>query len=234
MVAGGFTNDLAALGDRTPHDLRYERLTEYTLILQELLSSERPVTFNGRFYDVQNLKLVPALPPSLMPDIFVSGSSEAGLRAAQTIGAITVEYPKPAGEAIGSATPDQECGIRIGIIAKKSSAEAWHTAHTRFPEDRKGQIKHQLAMGTSDSAWHRQLSCLTDDDIPDSPYWLVPFQNYGTFCPYLVGSFETVAAEIRRYLSNGYTNFILDIPRESEDLAAARTVFEIAAGAVVQ
>src|SRR5262249_14218261 len=33
MVAGGFSNDLAALNDRTPHDRRYDRLVEYPLII---------------------------------------------------------------------------------------------------------------------------------------------------------------------------------------------------------
>jgi len=37
MVAGGFRNDLAALNDTTPHDRRYERLCEYTLIISRLL-----------------------------------------------------------------------------------------------------------------------------------------------------------------------------------------------------
>ncbi len=37
MVGGGFTNDLLALNDTTPHDKRYDRLREYTLIIKELL-----------------------------------------------------------------------------------------------------------------------------------------------------------------------------------------------------
>src|SRR3979490_1964275 len=38
MVAGGFKNDLAALNDQTPHDKRYDRLIEYTTIIQRLLA----------------------------------------------------------------------------------------------------------------------------------------------------------------------------------------------------
>ncbi|HET7298269.1 MAG TPA: LLM class flavin-dependent oxidoreductase, partial [Burkholderiales bacterium] len=37
MVAGGFKNDLVALNDDTPHDKRYTRLVEYTLIIRKLL-----------------------------------------------------------------------------------------------------------------------------------------------------------------------------------------------------
>ena len=40
MVAGGFTSDLKALNDTTPHDLRYERLTEYTTIIHPILQKE--------------------------------------------------------------------------------------------------------------------------------------------------------------------------------------------------
>src|SRR5438094_3458707 len=49
MVAGGFRNDLLALHDTTPHDKRYSRMIEYTLIIKELLSSSGPVTYEGEF-----------------------------------------------------------------------------------------------------------------------------------------------------------------------------------------
>ena len=232
MVAGGFTNDLAGLGDTTPHDRRYERLIEYTTIIRDLLASTNPLTLDGEFYKVTNLKLHPPLEPELMPGITISGSSEAGRKAAEAMGAIAIEYPKPPSETISPVGRDIECGIRIGIVAREKSAEAWHVARTRFPEDRKGQIKHQLAMATSDSSWHGQLSNMGKDDTPENPYWLGPFQNYKTFCPYLVGSYESVAAEIERYLALGYRTFILDIPPDKEELSTIQSVFELAEGGV--
>ena len=48
MVAGGFKNDLAALNDTTPHDKRYARLVEYTTIIQELLRTTAPLTYQRR------------------------------------------------------------------------------------------------------------------------------------------------------------------------------------------
>lgn len=85
MVAGGFTSDLKALNDTTPHDLRYERLTEYTTIIHRLLASPSPLSFEGQFYRVENLKLAPPIPPELFPGILLAGSSEAGLRAAHPV-----------------------------------------------------------------------------------------------------------------------------------------------------
>ncbi len=49
MVAGGFRNDLLALGDDTQHDDRYGRTVEYTQIVLGLLRGET-VTLEGADY----------------------------------------------------------------------------------------------------------------------------------------------------------------------------------------
>jgi alkanesulfonate monooxygenase len=228
MVAGGFKNDLAALNDTTPHDKRYERLIEYTNIIRQLLSSSAPVCFSGEFYKVDKLRMTPSLPMHLFPGIFVSGSSTAGVAAARAMGATAICYPKPAGEY--EAEPIVEgirAGIRVGIIARESSEEAWETAHQRFPEDRKGQLTHQLAMKVSDSSWHKQLSQLAEEvQTEQSPYWLLPFQNYKTMCPYLVGSYARVGSELARYIGFGHRSFILDIPPSEEELHHTSLAFD--------
>lgn len=226
MVAGGFKNDLIALNDTTPHDKRYERLIEYTNLITTLLASASPVSYEGEFYTVDKLKLTPPLPADLLPGIFVSGSSEAGVAAAKAIGATAVKYPKPASEERPSHEDGLELGIRVGIIAREDEDTAWSLAHARFPEDRKGQITHQLAMKTSDSVWHKQLSERGQDTNQGrSPYWLVPFENYKTFCPYLVGSYACVAGELARYIAGGYRAFILDIPPNEEELRHINLAF---------
>jgi len=211
MVAGGFTNDLVALNDGTPHDRRYDRLVEYTRVITDLLATAGPVSFEGEFYLIDKVRLTPPLPRALVPGVFVSGSSEAGLAAARMVGGVAVKYPKPPSEEETPAESGLALGIRVGIIARASTEEAWATAHARFPEDRRGQLTHQLAMKTSDSVWHRELS-ERDRAQEESPYWLVPFQNYKTFCPYLVGSYERVGEELARYRGLGYRTLILDVP----------------------
>lgn len=226
MLAGGFKNDLLALGDDTPHDDRYLRTTEYTKIIQGLLQSSEPFSFEGKYYSVKNLKMTPPLPSELLPGIMMSGSSDAGLAAARELDVIAVKYPKPPGEEVAQheTTPP---GVRVGIIARETSEEAWRVGLERFPEDRKGQIAHSLAMKTSDSHWHKQLSERTEVAISeDNPYWLGPFKNYLTFCPYLVGSYSRVAKELQSYLDLGFENFILDIPPSEEELAHIRVVFD--------
>jgi alkanesulfonate monooxygenase len=227
IVAGGFKNDLLALDDRTPHDRRYARLTEYTAIIRRLLEGGPPVTFKGEFYAVTNLSLVPALNPALMPQILLSGSSPEGLAAAKTLGALPVCYPEPA----SPTEPRQDgerFGIRVGIIGREDEADAWRTARERFPEDRRGQATHQLAMKVSDSAWHRQLSTMAPQLTSESAYWMVPFQNYKTFCPYLVGSYERVGEELGRYLASGCRAIILDVPPNATEMR--HMALSIAAG----
>jgi alkanesulfonate monooxygenase len=226
MVAGGFKNDLTALNDTTPHDKRYQRLIEYTTIVKQLLAGPAPVTFEGDFYKVDKLKLSPPLPPDLFPGLFVSGSSEEGLAAAKAIGAPAVMYPKPAGTYQRAAVdPTLTSGIRVGIISREWEDDAWQVAHARFPEDRKGQLARQLATKISDSVWHKQLS-QTDGTIEArSPYWLVPFENYKTMCPYLVGSYDRVAAELATYIAAGYRTCILDVPPDPGELRHINIAF---------
>ena len=179
-----------------------------------------PVTFTGRYHHVENLRLSPSLPAELYPGILISGSSPAGLAAAQAIEAIAVKYPEPLEQVGANADAGGvDSGIRVGIIARETSEQAWSVAHERFPEDRKGQMTHALAMKVSDSQWHQQLSALANQPLTDAnPYWLGPFQNYKTFCPYLVGSYARVARELAGYIDLGFKTFILDIPPNREEL----------------
>jgi alkanesulfonate monooxygenase len=123
-------------------------------------------------------------------------------------------------------------GVRVGIITRQDASEAWRVAYERFPEDRQGQITHRVAMQVSDSHWHQQLSRRQEEILADAssdepnPYWLGPFQNYKTFCPYLVGSYERVSQMLAHYIAVGSCAFILDIPSSEEELEHIGIVFE--------
>jgi alkanesulfonate monooxygenase len=230
MVAGGFKNDLVSLGDQTPHDRRYDRLIEYVKIIQLLLGSTLPITYDGEFYRLTNAVLKPELPSGLQPEFFVSGSSEAGLAAAAATGAVAIKYPEPPDETPAAGIEaNSRSGVRVGIIARSTAEEAWEIAHERFPFDRKGQIAHEMAMRVSDSSWHKKLSSLSKETIPAGTYWLGPFEVSKSNCPYLVGAYSAVAQDLQRYIQLGYRTFILDISPSAEELGHIRTVFQEAA-----
>jgi alkanesulfonate monooxygenase len=159
--------------------------------------------------------------------VFVSGSSEAGLAAAKSLGATAIKYPKPASEEDPASDDVIRPGIRVGIIAREDEAAAWNIARARFPEDRQGQLTRNLATKVSDSVWHKQLSD-REETAETSPYWLVPFNNYKTMCPYLVGSYDQVADELGRYFRAGYQTVILDIPPDREELTHTFAAFKLA------
>lgn len=248
MLAGGFRNDLLALGDPTPHDDRYVRTAAYTRIVLDLLRGDEPVTADGPYYTVDNLRLTPPLPPEHLPEVLMSGSSPAGRAAALAVGATPVTYPAPPGEEEPFDDGGHGHGVRVGIVARDTAEEAWRVALDRFPDDRAGRITHRLAMGVSDSHWHERLSARSeggrpggevpaldgdrgddgnDDDGPPSPYWLGPFKTYKTFCPYLVGDHATVASQISGYVAAGATTIVLDIPPSREELAEIEQVFAL-------
>ena len=226
MVAGGFKSDLTALNDNTPHDERYTRLIEYTEIIQRLVEGGA-VTFEGRFYSVSRLILSPAVPYELRPGFLMSGSSEAGQRAAQLTNAIAVRYPEPPES--GPPLESGPSGVRVGIVARPDSADAWAAARERFPRTRKGQMTRQLATKLSDSAWHKRLSEIGSERSGGGrTYWLEPFENYQTNCPYLVGDYDEVAEELARYISFGHRTFILDIPSAEEEFEHTAAAFRTA------
>ncbi|WP_434441751.1 LLM class flavin-dependent oxidoreductase [Lentzea sp. E54] len=224
FVAGGFTADLEALGANLPHDARYDRAVEYASIMEKLFSTNDPVTFAGEYYSVAGLRLNTPLPAHLRPGFMMSGSSPAGMAAARALSATGVVYPRPPDEQ-ARAEPGLRQGMRIGVIARPTSDEAWDVALTRFPPDRTGQFKHRLAMSRSDSQWHQQLSHAVDRE---NSYWMGPFKNYKTFCPYFVGDYATVGREVGRYVELGYTTFVLDTPAEEQDVKHTAVALDIA------
>jgi alkanesulfonate monooxygenase len=224
VVAGGFVGDLRAMGEALPHDARYDRAVEYSLIVQRLLRSRDAVTFDGCYYSVAGLRLETVPPPELLPSFLVSGSSPAGMAAARALSATGIVYPQRPEEQ-APADPSVEQGLRIGVITRPTADEAWDAALARFPEDRAGRISHRLAMSRSDSQWHHQLSQAAEKH---GTYWMGPFKNYKTFCPYFVGDYATVGQEIGRYAELGYTTFILDTPAEEQDLKHTAVVLDIA------
>lgn len=219
LVAGGFVRDLAQLGDHTEHDLRYDRLQEYTSIIMALLRGET-TTFSGTYYQVENLALSPQLPPDLIPELFLSGASDACIAAATTLVATRLSYTKPLAQIAPAPATSAAIGLRLGIIARPDRETAWQAARARFPADRRGQLAHRMARGTTDSIWHRDISAVADtlDDGGTDTYWLFPLKNYKTFCPYLVGSYDDVAQYVQGYADRGYSTLILDEPENHDDL----------------
>jgi alkanesulfonate monooxygenase len=228
LVTGGSATHLTALGDTVAHDTRYDRITEYAEAMRMLWASRSPAFFDGDFYSLRGARLPCALPATLEPRLYLSGSSDAACRTADRLGVTRLTYPLPprAYDRPASGTPEP-WGIRIGVIARPDRETAWDVARSRFPLDKAAEKVHRMTARITDSRWFGDLS---DPDLHhrEEPYWLYPFRTYKTFCPYLVGSYQEVADLLRHYFSGGVRTIVLDVPAEAADLRHTLVALETA------
>ena len=177
------------------------------------------MTFRGEFYQVEKLRMTPPLAPRAVSRHvrlrIVGRRSRGGARDRRDGHQISEARAKKRPGAVDRARLRDP---RRHHCPPVRSAMRGMSRSDAFPQDRKGQITRQLATKVSDSVWHQQLT-EHRRPIAAEPYWLVPFQNYKTMCPYLVGSYEQVADEMARYLSQGTGRVILDVPPNPEELA---------------
>jgi len=230
LIASGYLNDLKALGEPVDHDRRYDRLVEYTEIIQQLLTSTEGVTYEGEFYKINNLKLEPQMPADLLPDYYLSGSSEAAKVASSRLGVQLIQYPEPIEKLKKEGSNGKALieGIQIGVLARHNHNKAWKEAHKRFPATQTGEMPHQPVRKTSDT---KRFKKLTDQNgngkyqNTDSVYWLGPLEYYHSICPYLVGSYDEVANAIYKYLHAGCKTCIIDTPVSDIQLHSTMYVF---------
>lgn len=207
--------------DDISHDERYDRLVEFASIVRQLTDGET-VTFEGRYYEARDLRLRQAVDPSIRPEFVVSGASPAGRSASQTLGARTVTYALPPEEQLPPFGAGRGAALRLGIVARADTEEAWHAAYARFPPDRRTGIYGDV----------RQLA--EERAAAGIPYWTQPFESYQAMCPYLVGSHEDVFAALSRYVHHGFGTFILDAPDCEADLEHTRIVFDHARRTIME
>ena len=121
-IAGGFQNDLKSLGDETPHDKRYERLIDYALVVKGLLKNKGLFSHFGDFYKIDKIRMIPSISEELIPLELISGTSEAGINAADKLGATKLKYAKPLEDYKGvEPSKNYDLGVRFGIIARETS-----------------------------------------------------------------------------------------------------------------
>lgn len=213
LAAGGFKEDLLALGDRTAHDERYRRLVEYGRVVQLLIGSSARVDFDGEYYRLHKPVAPTAIEPGAAPEWFVAGSSAAGRDAARALGAIAVSPfdPSPADGPLEA--------IRVGLLARATGDEAREAASARFPESRARRLEHRIGMMWSDSSWQQQLQRAAAEGARTEAWTLAPYEHGYAQVPYLVGEYRAVARELLPALQRGARWLFLDAPADAADLA---------------
>ena len=213
MVTGTALNYLRALDAELSHNERYDRLLEYGTLIRDLLTSAKPVSFEGRFYQVRHLQLQPRLKPELVPEFLLAGQSDAARRVTAALGGVGMQMLAPRLR-IDPAVK----GIHFGIVCRETEATAWAAARRLFPESEEDREMLEISMANTDSVWKKRMKMAADLGEGAEPgYWLGAFRNFKADCPYFVGDEPRTAALMADLIRQGVTHFILDVPPHEED-----------------
>ena len=80
VVTGSTPLDQRRYGDHLAHAERYERTEEFLDVVKALWTSDEPVSYSGKYYQIENATLYAKPVSKPHPTIFLGGSSEAGRR----------------------------------------------------------------------------------------------------------------------------------------------------------
>ncbi|MBR0737527.1 LLM class flavin-dependent oxidoreductase [Bradyrhizobium liaoningense] len=217
MITGTAVSDLQGLGDDASHANRYVRLGEFVTLMRELLSSPRPVNFQGHFYRARHLQLRPRLPPELMPEFLIAGQSEAAQRVARETRCIKMQMlPSDLDRGRDVA------GMNFGIFAREGREEARQAARARFRDNVDDRELLALTVENTDSVWKRHLYAGQNAELADNGYWLLPFLTFQADCPYLVGSYAEIGTKLREFAARGLTTIMLDMVADETEMQHVR------------
>jgi alkanesulfonate monooxygenase len=237
LVAGAREDDMRRIGDPHDHDRRYERMRSYAWILRALLSGDT-VDVNDEFYTYRQFRLEPR--PDVLGEckVFVAGSSPASVGVALDVADVVVTHPVPFAEwtenfliPLRDKGFGGDLGIRIGVLCREDSDDAWRVAHERFPASWQGEQETRLKT-LSTNVWSRELATRAVAETAENngvrdPYWLGAFRTGKASAPFLVGDYAEVGGRLADYVASGVTHILLN-GGLAEDLPHAARAIELA------
>ena len=242
VVTGGDPAESRADGVFLDHDERYAVTREFLDVYRRLLAGQE-VTELGQRVNVEGARLV--LPPVQEggPPIYFGGSSNAGIDVAAELVDKYLTWGEPPAEVAGKiATASVAAarkgrrltfGIRLHVIVRETSAEAWAAADSLISHlDDKTIAAAQQAFARMDSVGQQRMMALHGgrrDRLEISPnLWAGVGLVRGGAGTALVGDPPTVAARIAEYQALGIDSFILSgYPHLEEAYRFAELVFPL-------
>jgi alkanesulfonate monooxygenase len=220
VVTGGDDVEQQRFGDHLGKEARYARAGEFLHIIRELWKG-RPVDFAGEYYQVRGAQIVPA---EVWPEIYLGGSSSPALDVAARSADVYLTWGEPPGavaqkldlvrERAKEAGRELRFGIRLHVITRDTSAEAWAQAQRLLDGLDPAAIERaQSVQRASGSEGQRRMAELhggRTDSLEVSPnLWAGVGLVRGGAGTALVGSHAEVADRIAEYHALGIEEFIL-------------------------
>ncbi|PFR39988.1 LLM class flavin-dependent oxidoreductase [Bacillus thuringiensis] len=222
FVTGINTSDLTSLGEITDPAKKFNRMQEYINIYSKIINSKDKVSFEGTYYNYHDLYSGPSIDNSLIPEIFIPGSSQESIDLALKVADTALVRPQPYKQFIEKyltniSHSNMNFAIRISIIARPSQDESWKLAERRFKRDRWGEITTVMrSKSLSHNARTMASLALTQEKF-DDVYWMGGFLSGKTEDPYLVGSYSDVANYLNLYRNAGVNTFLIGNVSDNEE-----------------
>ncbi|HSZ38411.1 MAG TPA: LLM class flavin-dependent oxidoreductase [Trebonia sp.] len=230
-------DSLAAYGDAEENRaVRYARTREFMRIAR-LLWTQENVTFRGEHFSVTNSTVTPrpfGAADGRHPRLYFGGASPEAEAVAATEADVQLFWGEPLDDiaaridrltgltgTLGRELAPLEFGLRITTVVREKSAEAWAVAEDRVAKMAGGVGVSRLSdhQGTKSVGQQRLVDLAGRGDVLDSCLYTAPGKvgGGGAATTWLVGSFDEVAAALRKYAALGVTHFILsDAPYKTE------------------
>ena len=221
VVTGGEDHEQRAYGDFLDKDERYRRTDEFLGVVRGLWRGES-VTFEGKHLSVAEARL--ASVPDPVPPVYFGGSSVAAIDVAARQVDVYLTWGEPPAAVERKITAVREAaarqgrtlrfGIRLHVISRDTSAEAWAQAQRLLDALDPATIASvQGGLARSGSEGQRRMLELhggRTDALEIYPnLWAGVGLVRGGAGTALVGSHEEVADRIEEYHRLGIDEFVL-------------------------
>ncbi len=223
VVTGSTPLDQRRYGDHLAHAERYARTEEYLDIIRALWRNEGPVSYDGRYYQIENAALYASAVSKPHPAIYLGGSSEAGRRVGAKHADVHMMWAvRPEQVAADAADmrrraevagrDDLRFGLRLHVLCRESQKEARRAAHALLENsalENTGVWADQR--NRSESEGQRRMNELYASGSPwlTETLWMGVNKVRSGAAAMLVGTPDMVAAALREYVEAGARNFIL-------------------------
>lgn len=241
IVTGGSDADTAADGLLLNHDERYEVTDEFLTIYRQLLSSTDEYTFEGKHLQVIKGRNVFPTVQQPFPPVYFGGSSAAAHRTAARQADVYLtwgEPPQQVAEQIANvrryadeAGRTVRFGIRLHIIVRETTSEAWAAANDLIKHlDDQTIASAQSQFSSSQAVGQHRMQALHGgrrDKLEVSPnLWAGVGLVRGGAGTALVGDPDTIAERMLEYVELGVESFIFSgYPHLEEAYRTAELLF---------